>query len=113
MINPASLIIDFANTIDTGGRHFLNKVKKVCSMPVKSAFTPCIKHVASIHKVCFSHMSVVLTVYCDLCIWDYVRALYYSKNKRWGEVPRFTGKSPPVRFFCFERHDVFVCKFIN
>ena len=46
-----------------------------------------------------------------ICAFQGVRAKFYSNRSVWGEVPRFTGKSPPVRLCYSERHDVFRDKF--
>lgn len=106
MIGLTSHISGFVNSLVVCIPLFEKKVKKVYSMPVESLFIPCIKCTDSICKVYFLHMSHVFLTYIVLSIWVNVRALFFSKRKRWGEIPRFTGKSPPVRLCYSIRHDV-------
>ncbi len=45
---------------------------------------------------------------CLILIRCIVKSIFYSKRNRWGEIPRFIGKSPP-RIFVFSKCPDFPC----
>lgn len=96
---------------EKNNRCFDSKVKKVCSLPVISPLNPYafpakltliprsvetsgreLRRISETSgKVIFSYLNLIRYI---------VISNFYSKRSRWGEIPRFTGKSPP-RIFIF------------
>ena len=55
-----------------------------------------------------SETSEKVVYLCLILIRCIVKSIFYSKRNRWGEIPRFIGKSPP-RIFVFSKCPDFPC----
>ena len=90
------------------------KLKESLSRSV-DALSPLIPYAFPAHSLCFPRSNETsgrelrriwetsgkVICLCLILISYIVKSKFYSKRSRWGEIPRFTGKSPPLdlRFF--------------
>ena len=112
MIGLTTYIKGVISFIEKNNRCFDSKVKKVCSLPVisplnpyafpaKLTLIPRLVETSGRELRRISETSGKVIYSCLILISYIVKSYFYSKRSRWGEKPRFTGKSPPcdIGFF--------------
>lgn len=80
------------------------------SLPVVSPFSARCLPVTCPFLARFSPVHGKISFSVSICVFLCVRAKFYSIRSRGGEVPRFTGKSPPCSFAIRNGTTLFVNK---